>query len=292
MTRVLLATFLLLALAAPASAEDVPLQTCDRLPVAPVRVSGIDFLFLVDTAATSMLNIRSFSRGEGRTMAVTSWNGTVETRAQEITLADFVLGQHHLKRLRLPAIDLSSISRACGGRIDGILGIDLLSRLGASVDLKNRTAHLRDGRSSSESRIAELHQQLLACEQAFNRADEPAFSECLDPGVVLYSAGGDFYGRDASMDYYRRRYFHHDPRPLLTITPRAHHEIGDAIWVEYDLRIEMGAQVLLARATALCEKKPGRWRIIHMNHSSPRPTRSRRKLANRVTVKKNHLHDD
>jgi hypothetical protein len=52
---------------------------------------------------------------------------------------------------------------------------------------------------------------------------------------------------------------------------RAHHLIGDAVWVEYDLKIVLGQQVITARGTALCRKDRERWRIVHMNHSSPPP---------------------
>lgn len=269
MSRVLVLTALLLLPAALTRAEDIPLESCDRLPVVQVTVSGANFLFLVDTAATSMLNLKSFAQGDSRKIAVTSWSGTVETHAREITLRDFVLGRHHINSLNFPAIDLSSIGAACGRRIDGILGVDLLSDLGATVDLKNRTAHLDSQRDDANVKIAEVQAQLAACNQAFNKADESVFSDCLDPQIVLFAAGGDFYGREAAMDYYRRRYFLHQPRAHLSIAPRGQHVIGDAIWVEYDLRIVMGEQVILARGTALCEKSGGKWRIVHMNHSAP-----------------------
>jgi len=271
MTRLVQISLLVMSMLFPvgAIAEDIPLHTCDRLPVVDVTISGLRYLFLVDTAATSMLNLGSFSHGAPRKLSVTSWAGTTETHAQEITLAELILGDHHFQALKLPAIDLSSIGHACGRRIDGILGIDLLSRLQATVDLNSKTAHLSLETRDSEARAAELHQQLLGCEEAFNRADDAAFAECLSPAVVVFTAYGDYYGRDASMEYYRGRYFRHDPPAHLFITPRAHHAIGDAIWVEYDLRITLGEQVILARGTALCEKSEGRWRIVHMNHSSP-----------------------
>jgi hypothetical protein len=44
--------------------------------------------------------------------------------------------------------------------------------------------------------------------------------------------------------------------------------IGEAIGVEYDLRITLGEQVILASGTALCQKQNGKWRIVHMNHSN------------------------
>ena len=70
-------------------------------------------------------------------------------------------------------------------------------------------------------------------------------------------------------------------RALLT-TARAHHAIGDAIWVEYDMRIVLGSQIINARGTALCEKSGGRWRIVHMNHSAPPTDHVEAKSANRV----------
>lgn len=259
-----------LALYAPAlRGEDVPLESCDRLPVVHVNVGGMSFLFLVDTAATSMLNMKSFTHGDSKKIAVTSWSGTVEAKAQEITVSDLVVGLHHLLALKLPAVDLSAIGHACGRQIDGILGVDLLSRLGATLDLKNNTAHLAPDSKTAEARAAELHHQLTDCEQAFNRVDEAAFADCLDPQVVVFTAAGDYYGRDASMNYYRLRYFSHDPPAHLEITPRGHHAIGDAIWVEYDLRIDVGEETILARGTALCQKTGDKWRIVHMNHSAP-----------------------
>lgn len=271
MSRVLVLAVILLLPAAVSRAEDIPLQSCDRLPVVQVTVSGANFLFLVDTAATSMLNLKSFAQGDSRKIAVTSWSGTVETHAREIALRDFAIGRHHISSLNLPAIDLSSIGSACGRRIDGILGVDLLSELGATVDLKNRTAHLDSESTDAKVKIAELEAQLGACEPAFNDADESVFADCLDPQIVLFAAGGDFYGREAAMEYYRQRYFRHQPRAHLTIAQRGRHVIGDAIWVEYDLRIDMGEQVVRARGTALCEKSGGQWRIVHMNHSAPPP---------------------
>ncbi|HEX7288600.1 MAG TPA: nuclear transport factor 2 family protein [Candidatus Angelobacter sp.] len=254
-----------------ARAEDIPLETCDRLPVVQMDVAGLKLLFLVDTAATSMLNLKSFTRGEARRIAVTSWSGTVQASAREITLSDLAIGEHHLKDLKLPALDLSEIGKACGRRIDGILGVDLLTRLGATLDLKNQTAHLGADNKSYQARIDELHLRLTACEEAFNHADEALFADCLDPQLVLFAAGGDYYGREAAMDYYRRRYFQHTPPAHLSITPRGHHPIGDAVWVEYDMRIDLTDHVVLARGTALCEKTGGKWRIVHMNHSAPPP---------------------
>lgn len=258
------------------SAEDIPLDSCDGLPVIEVTISAVQFTgvqakmrFLVDTAATSMLNSKSFPQGDPSNTSVTSWSGTIKTQSREVTIHEFTIGQHSLKGLRLPAIDLSAIGKACGKRIDGILGVDLLSQLAITVDLKNHTAQLSSNARTEEALVAEMHEQLSGCEDAFNRADESAFAQCLDPQVVIFTVGGDFYGRDQAMDYYRTKYFQHTPRTHISITHHAHHLIGDAIWWEYDLKITIGSEVMHARGTALCRKNEGRWRIVHMNHSTP-----------------------
>jgi ketosteroid isomerase-like protein len=273
MLHLLSRSFFLLTLfiAVTALAEDVHLDSCDGLPLVEVSVPGVKakMRFLVDTAATSILNSKSFSSGSPNKIAVTSWRGTVETRASAVTITELIIGQHHLKDLHLPAVDLSAIGNTCGKRIDGILGVDLLSRLAATVDLKEHTAHLAPDATTSESSLLELHQQLSNCEDAFNRADEHAFGECLDPDVITFTPAGDFYGRAANLSYYRTTYFQQTPPAQLSTIPRAHHLIGDAAWVEYDLKIVVGEHVMVARGTALCHRKNGAWRIVHLNHSAP-----------------------
>jgi len=269
MLRTALVLLTLLLPGIVARSEEIQLGNCDQLLTVEVRVSGMKLLFLVDTAATSMLNLKAFSHGDPMQISVTSWSGTVETRAQEVTVADLAIGQHHFKNLRFPAVDLSGVGRACGRQISGILGIDLLQKLGAEVDLKQHRARLVVETDNPQARIEELHTQLMECEQHFNRADESAFAECLDPQVVIYTVAGDYYGREAAMQYYRTQYFQQRPPAQVSITPHAHHAVGEAIWVEYDLRIERGQQTILARGTALCQKENGRWRIVHMNHSRP-----------------------
>jgi len=43
--------------------NEVPIERCDRLPVVKVRIGSTEMRFLVDTAATTMLNLKSFTTG-------------------------------------------------------------------------------------------------------------------------------------------------------------------------------------------------------------------------------------
>src|SRR5258708_15722786 len=111
-------------------AEDVPLERWDRLFVVHATSGAKPLLLLVDTGATSMLNVKSFAHdGNPLHMQVNSWNQRTETNAREVTLKELVIGQHRLVQVKLPAIDLTAIGSACGRKLDGILGPDLLEEL-------------------------------------------------------------------------------------------------------------------------------------------------------------------
>ncbi|HWX55033.1 MAG TPA: nuclear transport factor 2 family protein [Verrucomicrobiae bacterium] len=275
MSRVL-ALSLFLTLALPAWAEDVPLENCGPLVVVHAFAGSRSLLLLVDTGATSMLNLASFDHdGDPLTIHITSWNKTADIYGRGITLPVLVIGEHHLKNLTLHAVDLSAIGRACGKQIDGILGVDLLEQLGASVDFKARVARLAGNGPAGPKKpppdeMSEFRRQFESCGDAFDRGDEAAFAACLDPQFVLLTANGEFYGRDAVMEYFRRHYFHQVPVPRLSLRPRAYHSMGDALWLEYDLSITMQHQVMEARGTALLHRTGDKWLLLNMHHS-PRP---------------------
>jgi len=264
---------LLLLLALPAlgrgSAKEIDLAACDVLPVVEVTIAGARFHFLLDTAATSILNASSFAHGDERAISVTSWSGTSETRAHQVTIGDLEVGGHHLRNLALPAIDLSAIGRSCGRQLDGILGIDLLRKLGAVLDLTDRAPRLVVDADNAQTRVAELQERLLACVQAFDSGDEKGFSDCLDPGAVLFTTAGDFYGRQAAVEFYRQWYSSQTVAAQVSIKPRVYHLLGDAIWLEYELRATVGGRTIVSRGTALCRKSNAQWRILHLNCSAP-----------------------
>ncbi len=267
MARALL--FALIVILAPRGwAEDVPLERCDRLFVVRATTGAKKLLLLVDTGATSMLNVKSFAHdGDPLHIEVSSWNQTTETSAREVTLKELVIGQHRLLHVKLPAVDLTAIGSACGRKLDGILGTDLLEALGATLDVKNRVARLGAETKDSQAQLSDFYEQFEECGQAFIHADEKTFAQCLDPGFVLFSMSGDYYGRDAVMEYFRKHYFLKTPVPRLSMTLRANHAIGDAMWIEYDLGITMQGQTIEARGTALYRKTDGHWRMVNMNHS-------------------------
>jgi SnoaL-like protein len=251
-----------------ARAQELPLGRCDALPVIDVEVAGLDKWFLVDTAATSILNLESFAAGQARDIHVTSWSGTLATSAREVTLPDLTVGRTELVELKLPAIDLSAIGKACGRKIDGILGVDLLGKLGASINLKEQTMHVR---TPDEAHGAELvtamQHEMHRCVEAFNDSDEQKFGDCLDPKIVLFSIDTELYGREQVVGYFRERYFHQQPAARLDIRESAFHPIGEAVWYEYEFTIDSARGKLHGRGMAMCKKSEGHWRMASMHHS-------------------------
>ncbi len=255
----------------PPATEEIPIERCDRLPVIRVRIDGEEMRFLVDTAATSMLNLKSFSqKGSKETRrAVSSWSGTAAIRAREISLGELALGNYRLHKLKLPAIDLSAIGEACGGRIDGILGVDLLERMGATLDLKRRVALLPSETASAteKARIEEFRTSQRACIAAFNRVDAHFFEGCIDPQVVLLTPWGEVRGRREMLDYLRRRYFSLDPPARLELRVRDFRLLGDAVWYGYDYTMKLPEGLIKARGTAMCRRVDGCWRMLYMHNS-------------------------
>ena len=257
-------------------ADEIPLEKCDRLPVVKIRIDDSDFRFLVDTGATTFLNLKSFSGGKSKNIQISSWSGTGTTSARLVTLPDLTLGSHRLEKLRLPAVDLSPIGEACGGQIDGILGVDLLEQMGATIDLQRRVARL--GNVTTPPRVAddaaakEHHAQIeQECINAFNAGDVKALEGCLDPDVVLFTPWGEARGRKAMLDYVRERYFSLRPLPRMEMKTRSVRIIGDAAWYDYDYSIALPVGRIEGRGTGVCRRHGDRWLLLNMHNSRIEP---------------------
>jgi len=254
---------------ATANATEIPLQHCDRLPIVILQVDKTDKRFLVDTAATSMLNEKSFPRGSTKEIRVQSWNKTTALNAREVSIGELSLGNHNLRAIKLPAIDLSAIANACGGIVDGILGVDLLEQLGVTIDLNRSVARLGITPSSSEvSLIADMEKAMHSCSEAFNNRDADKLASCFDPDFVLSSPGGELRGRNEATNHFRQKYFDTSPRVHLSLMISDQRAVGDVVWSLYDYTIESSSVHSEGRGMMLCRRSDNRWYILSM-HESP-----------------------
>jgi ketosteroid isomerase-like protein len=255
---------------ASASTTEIPLQRCDRLPVVILQVNNADKRFLIDTAATTMLNEKSFTSGHSKEVRVQSWNQTTALSARVVSIAELELGSHILRNVTLPAIDLSALAKACGAPLDGVLGVDLLEQLGVTIDLQRSVARLGFAAPSSSevSVIAEMEQAMHACSEAFNNADAAKLATCFDPEFVLSSPAGELRGRDQATNHFQQMYFGATARVHLSMTMKDQRAVGNVVWSLYDYTIESADVYTTGRGMMLCRKFENHWYILSM-HESP-----------------------
>src|SRR5258708_9246639 len=76
--------------------DEIPIERCDRLPVVTMKVAGENRRFLLDTAATTILNLKSFPSGEANQIHIYSWTRTPTTTAHGLFLSQVTLATPHL----------------------------------------------------------------------------------------------------------------------------------------------------------------------------------------------------
>src|SRR5215467_1094659 len=249
-------------------AQEIPLDSCRQLPIVKATVGKQQVQFLLDTgAASTLVNLKSFSSPDTAEITMESWNGPTGASARKVVLQDFAIGGHQLGNLSLLAVDLTPLERSCQRRLDGVLGADMIARLGMTIDLKNHVGILDGDARSAEARFNELTRQQSLCEEAFNRSDEKTFADCLAPDVVLLTSKGDYHGRSSVMKHFKESYFGQDPPVLVSMAPRSRHAIGNVIWTEYEMSVTYRGQVMKHRGTAIYQKTGQKWVMSNMNYA-------------------------
>jgi hypothetical protein len=256
-----------------ADSNEIPIERCDVLPVVRANVAGREMRFLLDTGATTVLNLKAFSAGTTKKIRIDSWRGAAATSAREVTIPEFKLGSHALHDLKLPAIDLSPIGKACGGEIDGLLGVDLLDRLGVTIDLQRKVASLKLAPTDTQGMYAEMEGAMHHCNVAFNEAKASMLEACFDPEIVLYTPDGEYRGRKQVMQYMDTTYFQFAPGLRLEMTPHDIRSFGDALWYSYDYRIDVdkASQHRVGHGVAMCHRVNGTWLILNMHNALLEP---------------------
>ena len=256
----------------PPPASEIPIERCDVLPVVKVRIDGAEMRFLLDTAATTVLNIKSFSAGRSKEIRISSWTGTAATSAREVFIPELAFGEHRLRDLKLPAIDLSPIGNACGGKIDGILGVDLLDKMGVTIDLKRHVASPSATPANARALYDQMETAMHHCNTAFELGKATELEECFDPEIVLFAPQGEFRGRKQVMDYLQRRFMQYSPALSYKMYLRDVKVIGDALWYSYDYEVASPKEHLVGRGMSICRRDGEHWRILNLHNSLREPS--------------------
>ena len=256
---------------APNSVDEIVLEHCDRLPMVKVQIDGTEKYLLLDTAATSILNRKSFSSASSREVRIVSWMGTTVTHAEEVSLGELSIANHKMRGVRLPAVDLSAIGKACGHAIDGIFGVDLIQQMGLTIDLQRHVGLMKGKPIDARASYAEMEKEMHDCNMAFNLGKSEELKECFDPEVVLYTPLGEFRGRDQVMEYLQKRYLRFAPNADYRMTVHDVRLFGDALWYSYDFSIDTPEEHPRGHGMAMCHRSEGRWRIVNMHNSMLQP---------------------
>ena len=252
---------------ATADSDEIPIEKCDVLPVVRVKIAGSEMRFLLDTGATTILNLHSFAAAGMKEIQVSSWSGTAATSAREVRLPELVLGNHRLKDLRLPAIDLSPIGKACGGRVDGILGVDLMDRMGVTIDLKRQVALMDSTVKDAREMYGQMETHMHQCADAFEQGNAKELEECFDPEIVLYTPDGEYRGRKQAVEYLQARYMKYAPNLCYKMTVQDVKCFGDALWYSYEYEITAPAEHVVGHGMSMCRRTQGRWYVVNLHNS-------------------------
>ncbi|MGA7766497.1 MAG: nuclear transport factor 2 family protein [Candidatus Sulfotelmatobacter sp.] len=253
------------------TAEQIPIQRCGGLPVITTHINRANMSFLLDTASTTTLNLKSFSSGRSKRIPVTTWTGTTTADGRQISLPELTVGNHPFRDLMLPAVDLSAIEQACGRRIDGILGFDLLDKMDMTINLKRQVASVDMSPAEIQAEFAEMQEAMHLCNDAFHLGKVDVLKNCLDPAIVLYVPTGEFRGRKEVMDYLEQRYLRFAPNLRFAMTLRDMQSFGDVLWYSYDYTIDSTNEHSIGHGTAMCHRTGGHWRILNMHNSLLQP---------------------
>ena len=255
----------------PASAaspqDEIPIEKCDVLPVVRVTIDRTQMRFLLDTGATTILNLASFTTGRSKAIEITSWSGTAATSAREVRLPELTLGTHTLRDLKLPAIDLSPIGKACGSRIDGILGVDLLDRMGATIDLQRQVASLHSEPPDAHTLYDEMETAMHHCAEAFEKGHVQELEACFDPEIVLYTPDGEYHGRQEAVAYLQKRYMKYAPDLCYKMRLQDVKSFGDALWYSYEYEIISPTEHVTGHGMSMCRRTQGQWFVLNLHNS-------------------------
>ena len=249
------------------SVDEITLEPCDRLPMVKLRADGAEKYFLVDTAASSLANLNSFSSVKAKKVRISSWTGTTLANAGEVSIAELALANHKLLEVRLPAVDLNAIGKGCGHIIDGIFGVELIQQMGLTIDLQHHIGLLRGRAMDAKADYEEMEKQMQGCNAAFDLGKTAQLADCFEPDVVLYTPVGEFRGREQVMEYLQKRYLRFAPNVEYRMEAHDIRVFGDALWYTYDYSIVTPEEHPRGHGMAMCRRNGGRWRIVNMHNS-------------------------
>ena len=243
--------------------QDVALQRCGPLFLVPVSVEGHKHTFLLDTGATTVLDLKTFrsafpettAYSFGRVIELTTVTGRKSIAGRRVHVSSLGFAGAVVRDFELSALDLSGIGSTCNHAIEGVLGADLLEQLGVIIDMPGHAARLRP---DAGDLFADVRRQFEAYAGSFNRGDAAQLAEFLHRDVQWFSPLGEARGRSAVLAFLADTYFAHRARlTFVRLDGKDLHVAGDSYWMNYEYKIEADNGNHQGRGTVFASRRDG-----------------------------------
>src|SRR5262249_34522253 len=150
--------------------DEVALEPCGRVFLVPVLIDARPHTFLLDTGATTLLNVAFFSdrrppsNAPRPNLEIVGVDGRKLINGYFVELKSLAFAGGELRDISIPAVSLPQLE-FCGRKIEGMLGSDMLTKLGVVIDLQDRVArrHVRP-----TDLFPEVRRQFLEAAESFN----------------------------------------------------------------------------------------------------------------------------
>jgi len=148
-----------------------------------------------------------------------------------VFIPELAFGEHRLRDLKLPAIDLSPIGNACGAKSTAFSAWTFSTKW-ESLSILNAML-LRPPRlpPMQERLYDQMETAMHHCNTAFELGKATELEECFDPEIVYSPHKENFAAAKQVMDYLQRRFMQYSPALSYKMYLRDVKVIGDATLV-------------------------------------------------------------
>ena len=152
--------------------------------------------------------------------------------------------------------------------MDGILGVDLLDKMGVTIDLKRQVASTGPAETDARVMYGQMEAHMHHCAEAFEQGAAKELEECFDPEIVLYTPDGEYRGRKQAVEYLQGRYMKYAPNLCYTMKLQDVKSFGDALWYSYEYEITAPQERVVGHGMSMCRKdSDGKWVVLNLHNS-------------------------
>ena len=145
--------------------------------------------------------------------------------------------------------------------------MDLLDKMGVTIDLKRQVASANVQSPDAKTLYDQMELHMHHCTVAFETGHSAELADCFDPEIVFYTPQGEFRGRAQVMKYLQERYLKFAPNLQYCMVLRDVKTFGEALWYSYDYTIDSPKEHIAGHGMSMCRRDKDQWRILNLHNS-------------------------